>query len=159
MEEKINWYKLLNIKRKKDDIELNDENSNNFELKDNYKKKKIEPISQFEFYMNRLKDKFNKLKNNVSSIINEKSFSLKKILSKKMNIQQIDIEEKKEQNEIITKTTNDYTIKNIEENIKDDYKNGNVNYGDNDESIINKDSNLDEYPSIPNLASINKNCK
>ena len=159
MEEIINWYKLLNIKRKKDDIELNDENSNNFELKDNYKKKKIEPISQFEFYMNRLKEKFNNLKNNVSSIINEKSLSLKMLLSKKMNIQQIAFEEKKEQNKIITKTTNEYTIKNLEENIKDDYKNDIANYGDNDESIINNDSNLEEYSYIPNLSSINKNCK
>ena len=159
MEEKINWYKLLNIKRKKDDIELNDENSNNFDIKDNYKKKKKEPTSQFEFYMNKLKEKFNSLKNNVSSIINEKSFSLKMILSKKMNIQQIAFKEKKEQNKIITKTTNEYTIKNLEENIKDDYKNDIANYGDNDESIINNDLNLDEYPYIPNLSSINKNCK
>ena len=75
------------------------------------------------------------------------------ILSKKINIQQIAYEEKKGQNKIITKTTNEYTLQNIEENKKNF-----ENYEDN-ESIINNDSNLDENPYIPNLSSINKNCK
>ena len=153
MEDKIDWYKLLNIKRKKEDNDLNVENSNNVEIKENYKKKKIEETSRFQIYLNSLKEKFNKLKNNASSIIKEKSFSFKMILSKKINIQQIAYEEKKEQNKIITKTTNEYTLQNIEENKKNF-----ENYEDN-ESIINNDSNLDEYPYIPNLSSINKNCK
>ena len=157
MEEKIDWYKLLNIKRKKEDNNLNDENSNNFEIKENYKKKKIEP-TQFEINKNRLMEKFNNLKNNVSSIINGQSFSFKKILSKKMNIQRITFEEKKEQNKIQTKTTNEYTVQNIEENKKEDNKNNIENYEDN-ESIINNGWNLDDYPYIPNLSSINKNHK
>ena len=104
--EKIDWYKLLGIKRKKEENKLNDENADNFSI---CKKPKKNENNSFEDSFKRLQSLSEKMKGICPNLIDKKSFSLKKILSEKLNIQSI-FYEKKEKKEL-TKTTNENTIK------------------------------------------------
>jgi hypothetical protein len=104
--EKIDWYKLLGIKRKKEENKLNDENTDNFSI---CKKPKKNENNSFEDSFKRLQSLNDEMKNICPNLIDKKSFSLRKILSEKLNIQSI-FYEKKEKKEL-TKTTNENTIK------------------------------------------------
>lgn len=104
--EKIDWYKLLGIKRKKEENKLNDENADNFSI---CKKPKKNENNSFEDSFKRLQSLNKRMKVICPNLIDKKSFSLKKILSEKLNIQSI-FYEKKEKKEL-TKTTNENTIK------------------------------------------------
>ena len=153
MKEKLDWDKLLGIKRKKD---INNKNSinkeipNNSIIKNNFKKQKLNlnPKSKFENEISRLKNIFNKFQKTIPSFIEKRSFSFKELLSKQLNIKLINLEKRKI--DFNSKTTNYYTInseKIIEEkDISDNFKN------------FDMEQKL-EAPIIPNLYSINNNCK
>ena len=150
-DKKIDWYKLLGIKRKKEGNKLNDENTDNCSI---YKKQKKDENNSFENSFKKLGSLSGQLKDICPNLIDKKSFSLKKILSEKLNIQSI-FYEKKEKKEL-TKTTNEYTIKdgnNTE--IK------NINYSedadDSDFLYISDTSEIKEA-SLPEM-SINQNDK
>lgn len=150
-DKKIDWYKLLGMKRKKEDNKLNDEN------KENTKNRSIiiEPIknekSSFESSFNKLRSLSETLKVIVPNLIDKKSFSLKKILSENLNIQSINNEKKE-----LTKTTNEFTIKD-----GNNTKNKNIIYSedadDSDSLYISDKSEIKEAP-LPEM-SINQNCK
>ena len=150
-DKKIDWYKLLGMKRKNEDNKLNDEN------KENTKNRSIiiEPIknekSSFESSFNKLRSLSETLKVIVPNLIDKKSFSLKKILSENLNIQSINNEKKE-----LTKTTNEFTIKD-----GNNTKNKNIIYSedadDSDSLYISDKSEIKEAP-LPEM-SINQNCK
>ena len=111
MKRKVDWYKLLGIKRKAVDEKINNENLNNMnnidiiENKEKYKIYKYNPRLKFEKSINNLKIKFNNLKKKIPLLINEKNFSLISILS-------LDI--KKEKNLIKNNVkNNEYSIKKV----------------------------------------------
>ena len=153
-DKKIDWYKLLGIKRKKEDIKLNDENKENKENTENrsiIKEPKKDEKNSFENSFKKLRSLSGKLKVIVPNLIDKKSFSLKKILSEKLNIQSINNEKKE-----LTKTTNECTIKD-----GNNTKNKNIIYSedadDSDSLYISDKSEIKEAP-LPEM-SINQNCK
>ena len=85
--QKIDWYNILGIKRKSVDNDIKEDNSNNLDIIDFKEMYKKEPKRVFDKSMFNLKSKFNILRNKIPLIINEKSFSLKSILSKNIYIQ------------------------------------------------------------------------
>ena len=108
MKRKVDWYKLLGIKRKAVDEKINNENLNNINIIENkgkYKIYKYNPRLKFEKSINNLKIKFNNLKKKIPLLINEKNFSLISILS-------LDI--KKEKNLIKNNVkNNEYSIHKV----------------------------------------------
>ena len=148
MKEKLNWDKLLGIKRKKDINNINKEIPINSTIKNNFKKQKLDsnPYSEFDNKIIKLKEIFNNLQKNISSIIEDKSFSLKGLLSKQLNIKSINFEKSKI--DFNSETTNYYTINNDkifeEKDIKENFKNFDM-------------EQKQESPIIPNLSSINNN--
>ena len=150
MRKKIDWYKLLGIKRKKDVHNINDDIPNSQSIKNNNTKEK-EDKNEFEKELKRLDNILNELKNKVPDIIEEKSFSLRIMLFKKLNIQSININKE----DLKSKTTFDFTINNgniINEKV---IKINLYNF----DSYINMDSKAESQPIFPNLLSININCK
>lgn len=149
MKGKIDWYKLLGIKRKKNSI-LNDENINNTNDKKSYKKPKKSLNEEFSYSFNKLKEKLNTFNDIAHSIITDKTFSLKNILSKKLNIQSVTIDNEKETN---TKTTSDQTIK-IEH-----AQNNNKNKTEikNHENLCYKEENTTEEMNLLEDISFSKN--
>ena len=150
MKKKIDWYKLLGIKRKKDVYNINDDIPNNQSIK-NTKTKEKEDKNEFEKELKRLDNILNELKNKVPDIIEEKSFSLRMMLFKKLNIQSININKE----DLKSKTTFDFTINNGNINNEKVIK---INLN-NFDSYLNMDSNSESQPIFPNLLSININCK
>ena len=150
MRKKIDWYKLLENKRKKDVHNINDDIPNSQSIKNNNTKEK-EDKNEFEKELKRLDNILNELKNKVPDIIEEKSFSLRMMLFKKLNIQSININKE----DLKSKTTFDFTINNgniINEKVIK------INLN-NFDSYLNMDSNSESQPIFPNLLSININCK
>lgn len=149
MKGEIDWYKLLGIKRKKNSI-LNDENINNTNDKKSYKKPKKSLNEEFSYSFNKLKEKLNTFNDIAHSIITDKTFSLKNILSKKLNIQSVTIDNEKETN---TKTTSDQTIK-IEH-----AQNNNKNKTEikNNENLCYKEENTTEEMNLLEDISFSKN--
>ena len=149
MKGKIDWYKLLNMKRKKNSI-LNDENINNTNDKKSYKKSKksMEFINSF----NSLKEKLKNLNNVAYSIIKDNTFSFKNILSEKLNIQSIIKLNEKENN---TKTTNEETIKI--ENAQNSFKN--KTKIKNNENLYYQTESPTEEMNLPEELSFNKQFK
>ena len=150
MKKKIDWYKLLGIKRKKDVHNINEDIPNNQSIKNNNTKEK-EDKNEFEKELKRLDNILNKFKNKVPDIIEEKSFSLRIMLFKKLNIQSININKE----DLKSKTTFDFTINNgniINEKVIK------INLN-NFDSYLNMDSKAESQPIFPNLLSININCK
>ena len=150
MKKKIDWYKLLGIKRKKDVHNINEDIPNNQSIKNNNTKEK-EDKNEFEKELKRLDNILNELKNKVPDIIEEKSFSLRMMLFQKLNIQSINISKE----DLKSKTTFDFTINNgniINEKVIK------INLN-NFDSYLNMDSKVESQPIFPNLLSININCK
>lgn len=147
---KIDWYKLLGIKRKKEENKLNDENTDNCSI---YKKQKKDENNSFENSLKKLQSLSEQMKVICPNLIDKKSFSLKKILSENLNIQSISCE-KKEKKEL-TKTTNEYTIKD-----GNNTKIKSINYSedadDSDFLYISDTSKIEA--SLPEM-SINQNDK
>ena len=158
MKRRIDWYKILNIKRKRQDNtkdNLNDENfkSNNIDVEKNIKNPNIAKMG-FENALTRLKQMMNSFKVKIPSIINEKSFSFQKILYRKFDNQKSVLKEEVEQN-IETNTTKESFIdeKNINRfDYNNYYNNKNVENIPNEES--KQENNL-----FSHLESIDKNCK
>ena len=148
MKGKIDWYKVLNIKRK--NSILNDENINNTNDKKSYKKSKksLEFINSF----NSLKEKLKNLNNVAYSIIKDNTFSFKNILSEKLNIQSIIKLNEKENN---TKTTNEETIKI--ENAQNSFKN--KTKIKNNENLYYQTESPTEEMNLPEELSFNKQFK
>ena len=148
MKGKIDWYKVLNIKRK--NSILNDENINNTNDKKSYKKSKksLEFINSF----NSLKEKLKNLNNVAYSIIKDNTFSFKNILSEKLNIQSIIKLNEKENN---TKTTNEETIKI--ENAQNSFKN--KTKIKNNENLYYQIESPTEEMNLPEELSFNKQFK
>ena len=162
MKGRIDWYKILNIKWKREDEpkiknNLNDENSNNFNIiedKSQGKKSKIDRESSFLYALDRLKQMVNNIKEKSPSIINKKSFSFKKIFYNKIDFEKTNIKQKIQKN-IEDNITKELTIK--------DEKNSKINCNNyyiekNDENILFEDIK-DENIFLPNLSLIDKNCK
>ena len=150
MKGKIDWYKVLNIKRK--NSILNDENINNTNDKKSYKKSKKSLNKEFINSFNRLKEKLKNLNNVAYSIIKDNTFSFKNILSEKLNIQSIIKLNEKENN---TKTTNEETIKI--ENSQNSFKNK-TKIKNNENLYYQKESPTEEM-NLPEELSFNKQFK
>ena len=151
MKGKIDWYKLLNMKRKKNSI-LNDENINNTNDKKSYKKSKKSLNNEFINSFNSLKEKLKNLNNVAYSIIKDNTFSFKNILSEKLNIQSIIKLNEKENN---TKTTNEETIKI--ENAQNSFKN--KTKIKNNENLYYQTESPTEEMNLPEELSFNKQFK
>ena len=151
MKGKIDWYKLLNMKRKKNSI-LNDENINNTNDKKSYKKSKKSLNEEFVDSFNSLKGKLKNLNNVAYSIIKDNTFSFKNILSEKLNIQSIIKLNEKENN---TKTTNEETIKI--ENAQNSFKN--KTKIKNNENLYYQIESPTEEMNLPEELSFNKQFK
>ncbi len=160
MKGSIDWYKMLKIKRKREEDtkdNLNKENFNNFNIiedKNKIKKKKTDIKSSFEIAFDRLKQMINNLTENIPSIINEKSFSFNKILYSKFDSQKKSLKEEIPKN-IEDNSTKELTIK-LENNRKIVCNNYYIEK--DDENILNEEIK-DENNLFPNLSFINKNCK
>ena len=98
--QKIDWYNILGIKRKSVNNDIKEDNSNNLDIIDLKEMYKKEPKRVFDKSMFNLKSKFNILRNKIPLIINEKSFSLKSILSKNIYIQHSSLRNIKDNNSI-----------------------------------------------------------
>lgn len=151
MKGKIDWYKLLNMKRKKNSI-LNDENINNTNDKKSYEKSKKSLNKEFINSFNRLKEKLKNLNNVAYSIIKDNTFSFKNILSEKLNIQSIIKLNEKENN---TKTTNEETIKI--EKAQNSFKNK-TKIKNNENLYYQIESPIEEM-NLPEELSFNKQFK
>ena len=150
MKGKIDWYKVLNIKRK--NSILNDENINNTNDKKSYKKSKKSLNEEFVDSFNSLKGKLKNLNNVAYSIIKDNTFSFKNILSEKLNIQSIIKLNEKENN---TKTTNEETIKI--ENAQNSFKN--KTKIKNNENLYYQIESPTEEMNLPEELSFNKQFK
>ena len=150
MKGKIDWYKVLNIKRK--NSILNDENINNTNDKKSYKKSKKSLNKEFIHSFNSLKEKLKNLNNVAYSIIKDNTFSFKNILSEKLNIQSIIKLNEKENN---TKTTNEETIKI--EKAQNSFKN--KTKIKNNENLYYQTESPTEEMNLPEELSFNKQFK
>ena len=158
MKDKIDWYKLLRVKREREKIilnnENNNENNNKYKIKHISEENKKETNIEFKNSLDNLKQKMDKLEKNINSLTDKKSFSFKVFLSKHLNIQSIAFDETVN-SQHKTKTTNEDTIQN-ENNINKNIKNVDEIIS-NSKNIIDK-IDIKEESSITNF-SFDKNFK